>query len=262
MTLLLSSIVRRLRPAPLASAVADFLGLSARRLLETRDGVFWVNPVSNLGYSLIQGMYEARMEAVLHKYLFPGAVFVDVGANEGYFAVLASRLVGAGGIVVAVEPQSRLQNVIATNIGLNQCFNVRLAKAALSSKTELVSLALTPEMFSGATSLFKAARFWSKKEIVQSYTLRDFLDRCALERCDLMKVDIEGAEYDVFMEAGDVLTAGTITTIALEFHPSVLERRGLSQNDLGRFIEACGYTYLGDSVYSRRDPARASLQPE
>jgi FkbM family methyltransferase len=148
-----------------------------------------------------------------------------------------------------VEPQSRLQGVIAANLGLNQCFNVRLSRAVLSGKTELAKLSLATEMNSGATSLFPGTKYSSETEAVQSFTLADFWDRCGLDKCDLMKVDIEGAEYDVFMGAEGVLRRGMIRTIALEFHPSILKQRGLSQDDLGRFILSCGYHYLGDSVY-------------
>jgi len=68
-----------------------------------------------------------------------------------------------------------------------------------------------------------------------------------------MKVDIEGAEYDVFMSAADVLKKGLIQNIALEFHPSMLERRGLRAADLHNHMIQCGYevdTELGPSVYS------------
>jgi hypothetical protein len=95
--MMLAGLVRRLRPAPLASAVARISRLSKRRVVRTPNGMFWVNPVSNLGYSLMNGEYEARMQEVLEQYLYPGAVFVDLGANEGYFTVMASRLVGRAG---------------------------------------------------------------------------------------------------------------------------------------------------------------------
>jgi FkbM family methyltransferase len=253
-TPLLACLVRRLRPAPLASAVARISRLSERRIVQTPNGAFWLNPVSNLGYSLMRGEYEARMQAILEQYLYPGAVFVDLGANEGYFTVMASRLVGPRGTVMAVEPQSRLQGVIAVNLGLNQCFNVRLARAVLSDKTELASLFLATEMYSGATSLFPGGRYRRKTESVQSFTLAEFLDRCGLEKCDLMKVDIEGAEYDLFIGARRVLERGMIRTIALEFHPSILKQRGLSHDDLGRLISSCGYNYLGDSIYRWNEP--------
>jgi FkbM family methyltransferase len=71
------------------------------------------------------------MGAVLRRYLRPGAVFIDMGANEGYFSVLASGVVGPSGAVIAVEPQSRLQGVIQTNLDANACLNVRLVRCVV-----------------------------------------------------------------------------------------------------------------------------------
>jgi hypothetical protein len=114
----------KLRPALLASFVARVCGLNKRRLVRTEEGTFFINPISNFGSILLAGEYEPQMGAVLRSYLRPGDVFIDMGANEGYFSVLASSLVGPHGTVIAVEPQSRLQGVIQTNIGENTCSNV------------------------------------------------------------------------------------------------------------------------------------------
>lgn len=245
----LAELITRIRPMPLAAAAARISGMSKRRPVRTDNGVFWLNPVTNLGRALQRGPYEPALEATLRKYLYPGAVFIDLGANEGYFTVIASGLVGPSGQVIAIEPQFRLQSVIAANLALNNCFNVRLARAVVAGRTEPVELSMTSEINSGASSLFPATKYRLPTEAVQGYTLADFLNRCAVGGCELMKVDIEGAEYDVFMAAGDVLRSGIIRTIAIEFHPRAFKRRGLSQNELGAFIESCGYVYLGDSLY-------------
>jgi protein-L-isoaspartate O-methyltransferase len=144
--------IRGLRPAPLASAIARISRLDRRRFVQTEHGAFFVNPMSNLGSRLLLGEYEQSTTALLSQYLKPGAVFVDLGANEGYFTVIASRVVGPGGRVFAIEPQSRLPEVLETNLRANYCRNVRLIKAVVSSKTERMQLALISDMNTGATS--------------------------------------------------------------------------------------------------------------
>jgi FkbM family methyltransferase len=233
--------IRRLRPAPLASAIAHISGLNRRRLVHTEYGTFFVNPVSNLGFQLLRGEYEPSTRTVLCQYLKPGAVFVDLGANEGYFTVLASRLVGPRGMVIAVEPQSRLQGVIRTNLRANDCHNVRLVKAAVSSKTQRVQLELGSEMNNGATSLFRCTKYPLPKEEVQSVTLAELFHSVEVHQCDLMKVDIEGAEYDAFMGAQEVLKRGVIRHMAIEVHDSILARRGLSWNRTHQVLSECGY---------------------
>jgi FkbM family methyltransferase len=246
--------IRRLRPAPLAAVIASICRLNKRRTLRTEDGTFLVNPISRLGFELATGHhYEPNMVEVLRKYLQPGSVFIDLGANEAYFSVIASQIVGPRGTVVAVEPQSRLQSVIQANLTLNTCYNVRVVRAVVSSQTGIVPLQLSSELNNGGSSLFRSTRYRVPTEEVRSVTLAEFLSRTGIERCDLMKVDIEGAEHDVFMTSTDILKSGTIRNIALEIHHSILEDRGLSGNELHHAILNCGYRLhddLGHWVYS------------
>ncbi|MBL8227485.1 MAG: FkbM family methyltransferase [Bryobacterales bacterium] len=243
----------KLRPAALASVVATLCGLNKRRMVSTPNGTFFINPVSNFGAAILDGDYEPRMKMVLDTYLPSNGVFIDIGANEGYFSVLASRCVGAQGIVVAIEPQSRLQPVIQANLDINRCHNVRLLKCLVSGKTGEMNLSLSPDVNTGASTLFRQTKYSLPTERVESVTMADLFVRAKVDHCDLMKVDIEGAEYDVFMEAGEVLCKGIIRHLALEFHESILESRGLRAAVLHDFIIRSGYRVnrdLGPSVYS------------
>ena len=233
--------IRRIRPAPLASALAHITGLNRREFVKSEHGTFFVAPMSQLGFHLRYGEYEAATTAILRNSLAPGAVFVDLGANEGYFTVLASRLVGPQGIVIAVEPQSRLQGVITANLEANNCRNVRLVKAVVSSRTERVNLALTSAINNGSSSLFKHTKYPLPTEEVQSFTLGDLFASIEVKRCDLMKMDIEGSEYDALTGAQEVLKRGIIRLMTIEVHDSILERRGLSWNRAHEVILECGY---------------------
>lgn len=260
----LQGFVRSLRPAVLASLVGRVSGLSRRRKLQTADGTFWINPISDLGWSLANGGYESGMKVVLEQYLKPGCTFIDLGANEGYFSVIASRLVGPRGTVISVEPQSRLQAVVQTNLSLNHCDNVRIIKAAVTSRSEPVTFELTPDVNTGGSSLFRSTKYACRQEVVDGLTLADFIQRTGIEYCDLMKVDIEGAEYDAFMGSGDTLEKGIIRNISLELHPAILKKRGLSAGDLHQRILAAGYTLhseLGNWVYTFEGTSASSASP-
>src|SRR4051812_38970298 len=121
--LFLYQCLARVRPAPVASALKRLLRVR-RRAVTTPEGTFWIDPVSNLGLELLRGRYEPSLTEVVRRYLRPGGVFVDVGANEGYFSAIAARLVGPTGRVVAVEPQARLRPVLEENFRLNGVANV------------------------------------------------------------------------------------------------------------------------------------------
>src|SRR4051794_27016084 len=109
---LLSMALLRVRPASLADLIKRAAGIN-RLLLETDHGRFFVDPCSNLGWQLCEhGTYEEGMRLTIEKYLPPGGVFLDLGANEGYFTVIAARRCGPSGHVVAIEPQLRLLPIL------------------------------------------------------------------------------------------------------------------------------------------------------
>src|SRR5262249_23789681 len=122
----------RVRPAQLSAIVKRILNI--RRLcVQAKTGDrFLVDPVSVLGAHLIrESEHEPGWTRALQHVLRPGDIFLDVGGNEGYFSVLASKLV-AHGRVHCIEPQSRLQSIIENNLALNSRTNVLVHRIALS----------------------------------------------------------------------------------------------------------------------------------
>lgn len=194
------------------------------------------------------------MVEVLQRYLRPGATFIDLGANEGYFSVIGSGLVGPAGRVYAVEPQARLGPVIAKNLELNGRTNVTHCSVAIGGHSGSAEIFLASEVNSGGSSFFRPARYWMKRQATRALTLLDFLDENKIESCDLMKVDVEGAEYEILMNAGNVLASGRIRAIALEIHNEILGRQGLSGATLHEHVLASGYSLnrdIGPWVYFR-----------
>ncbi len=116
----LQAILMRVRPAPFASFLKK-LSRVERTVISTSEGLFWIDPVSVFGYEISRkGVYEASMLGTLDRFLAPGATFVDVGANEGYFSVAAAKRCGRSGRIIAVEPQQRLQPIIRENLRINE----------------------------------------------------------------------------------------------------------------------------------------------
>jgi FkbM family methyltransferase len=247
------SLVRRIRPAPLGWQVGKMLGLAERRILTLSGGTrVWVSPISDLGSALAGGDYEPVTQAVLRKYLRAGDTFIDAGANEGFFTVLGSQLVGAAGKVIAIEPQSRLQEVIRRNIALNGCENAQLIQAGIASQRGSFQLSLASDMNSGGSSIYQTTRYKQPEETVRTITLADLLAEGAVAGCQLMKVDVEGAEYDIFLNAGEILRSGVLRNIALEIHEHILMKQGLDPRKVHDFVVDCGYRLnndLGHPVY-------------
>src|SRR3954466_14688534 len=108
------------------------------------------------------GIWEPNLTSWLEGRLRPGDVFVDVGANVGYFPLLASRLVGTEGRVVAVEPFPRTNAVLRRNVAASGVENVRVEDVAVWDSSAELELFGASDRIVGGTTLDPAwAARWS-----------------------------------------------------------------------------------------------------
>ncbi len=155
------------------------------------------------------GAYEPLVTAQVRARLGPGAVFVDVGANIGYFSLLAATLVGEAGRVVAFEPSAGNGDLIRRSLADNGFANVELHQKAVA---ERAGRFLLDE--GGANSnarIVTASPDGYERPAVEAVALDEAL--ADLARLDLVKLDIEGAEARAW--------AGMQGLIA-RFHPPLL----------------------------------------
>ena len=240
-TLALGDFLMRVRPAPLAALLKALL-LVRRVEHATPEGTFWIDPASYQGLALARhGVYEPELLATVKNRLRPGGVFVDVGANEGYFSVVASRIVGLSGRVLSIEPQARLQRVLRRNFELNGCANTRLVAAAVSDRPGQAVLHLTPGVNNSASSFHRPTRYPLLRQRVPTLPLEAILDQAGVQSCDLMKIDIEGWEYEAVLGSRALFTSGRVRALALELHPQLLAPRGLDAEQITLFLAGCGY---------------------
>lgn len=243
---LIGSLLLRLRPAPLAVFFKSLLRIRRRELV-TDDGVFWVDPASNAGQRMWRsGAYDAESSALLKRILKPGDTFLDVGANEGCLAVPAARLVGPAGRVVAVEPQIRLHPILRRNRELN-AVQFEILAAAISDRSGMGEIHLTPDVNNSASGLTAQTRYKLPTQSVDLLTLDELFARLALPSRVVMKMDIEGFEYEAILGSPELFRSGRIPHILLELHSSYIERRGLDPAALPRFLTKCGYQHLPNS---------------
>lgn len=238
----LYSLLARIRPAPVSSVLKRLFGI-ARRPVTTPEGTFWIDPVSNLGLCLLrQGTYEPAMTRTIKRYLPPGGTFVDVGANEGYFGVIAAKAVGPAGRVLLVEPQTRLRPVLAENVRLNGVANFVVEEAAVTDTAGTETLHLAPDLNTGASGLTRVTRYRVPTQTVRTTTLTELFTKHGIDRADLVKIDIEGYEHEAVFGSADLFRARRVRALALEVHPPILRRRGRDPSAIHQFLAGCGYT--------------------
>jgi FkbM family methyltransferase len=243
-----------LRPEELGSIVKKILGVK-RKIFRIGEFDLWLDPASNLGYQLLsQGEVEEQTKLSIETILHEGDIFVDVGANEGWFSLQAARRVGPGGCVYCIEPQERLWPVIIKNFLLNTMTQYRILPYAVGEKHEDVDLNLSLSMNTGSTSIVPLFRqHFRKQQQIRCTTLDYLADLYRMKEITLVKMDIEGYELFALKGMQNLLRAGRIRNLLIELHPSQLARLGQSVDDVVRYIEGFQYHSSDGRIWHTRD---------
>jgi len=179
----------------------------------------------------IDGCYTRRFEVP------PGATVVDIGANAGVFTLWALK--GGAARVIAVEPSPRMCEYLSRNVSSNGFSNVTVIQAACGGRTgETVLYSRGDE---GLNSLYCRDVLGSTFQPLcrtPVLTLEDIFSRYGVETCHLLKLDCEGAEYEILLNTRED-TLNRIEMITMEYHV------GLNDHDpeeLVSFLEAHGFS--------------------
>jgi FkbM family methyltransferase len=172
------------------------------------------------------GNYEVAETRFCLRRLASGMTVVDVGANIGLYTLLFAKLVGERGAVHAFEPEAKNHERLATNVLLNRFGNVRVRHAAVYHESGNLTLNVFPDSVNSWHSLgapvlpdpFRRGKTMApeSKQDVAAVSLDDYCEKEKLERIDLLKVDVEGAELEVFRGARRLLSEGRIDAILFE----------------------------------------------
>ena len=168
----------------------------------------WIDPVGLLGDLYFYGVpREPETVRFVRQQLRPGDVFVDVGANEGYFALIAAGCVASTGHVYAFEPNPTLMRQLERQVASNRLDDVLdLVQLAVSDRdAEALEFFVSQDPSNtGISSLtpwdghLESGALTSEATIqVPVTTLDSWTRRVGLERMDMVKIDVEGAEQHV-----------------------------------------------------------------
>jgi FkbM family methyltransferase len=184
--------------------------------------------------------YEPEL-AYLEKVLSPGKVLIDVGANFGVYTLVASKLVGPAGKVIAFEPTAHSFAILQQNIALNHCANVRAFQVALAQRRGKAWL------YHGwdpvGNSLGMDPLCGEEGEDVQTEALDNILSENGIDRVDVIKIDVEGAEELVLRGATRSLALHKPVVI-FEFNPGCAARLGLSPHGARGLLGSLGYEFM------------------
>lgn len=237
-----------------------------QRVVESRFGARFAVDTQDLiqRYLYLFGVWEPHMTAWLQRRLRPGDGFVDVGANIGYYSVLASRLVGETGRVTAIEASPTFHERLLQQVRLNGCGNVRAVNAALSDSRKTLTFVLASSRNMGANSIVPYDGPAESTFEIEARPMGAVLTEEEITNARVIKIDVEGAEGSVVRGMAPLL--GRLrpdAEITVEVTPDRMRQLGDSLEELMETLRSHGFhTYrLANSYSSASYPATVWGKP-
>lgn len=203
------------------------------------DCVMTLDLANVIHRQIFMGCFARDMTRWARAILRTGGAFLDIGAHAGYFSLLAADRVGRDGRVYALEPNPRTFETLQANLKASGVANVTSVKCGLADRPGTLRLHAPPSIFDyNATVLPRAD--WVSVEI-PTRTLDDCLTGWNVDRIDLMKLDVEGAEPLVLAGGSKSLARGVVRHAMIEVNGPRLTEGGSSPELLARTLDSMGF---------------------
>lgn len=208
----------------------------------------YANDLSLTPALLIDGIFEVGLTNYMFQNIKEGMTVIDVGANLGYFSVLIGYLVGAQGKVYAYEANPEMHRLLVDNLTVNELKHNAVAINQAVSWSEGTLNFNVSKRFKGNSSLiahsgqYKADFKSDEFEVIAVKATA--LDNAHLgEKVDFIKIDVEGAELEVFTGMGEIIAAHK-PQIVFEFNKSMMgEAVEAFRNNLESHRTQYGYRF-------------------
>ena len=224
---------------PLVSKIDKIL----RRLLacqgpfKVQDSKLFIKPEAPVFHELVigNGYHEEKTTEILKALLGDRTrkLVIDIGANIGYFTLIAAREIGTKGKVLCFEPEEENFSLLLQNIQINRLNNTVIAEnKAISDKNGTTYLNIDPRT-KGCHSIVFSKNGWTKSQC-ETVTLDDYLIDFSENHpvVDLIKIDAEGAEFNILKGMEKTIDKSPDLKMILEFAPKLLIKAQSSPQNL------------------------------
>jgi len=208
-------------------------------------GAWWLAEKGALDHEL---MYDKFEDAELHlasRLLRPGMTVVDIGAHHGLYSLLAAKLVGRRGRVIAFEPSPRERRRLQRHLRVNGFSNVEVDERAVADANGEADFFLVRGFRDWGNSLRPPA-VPEKTEKVRVNVCR--LDEALAERgirvVDFIKLDAEGAELAVLQGARELLQRTRRPAILAEVQDLRTRSWGYAAREITRLLASWNYEWF------------------
>jgi FkbM family methyltransferase len=191
--------------------------------------------------------------------LRPGDTVVDVGANVGVYAAVAARLVGPEGSVLALEPLPFPREALLELVRRNGFTQVRVLPVAAGASRGSMQLHVTAGA-SGLTSAYARGNASVPVE-VEKTTLDAVVEKSGCPPPRLLKIDVEGFEFDAMKGAARLLTTENAPVVLFESNPELLAPSQGTFADIQKWLAVRGYDLFGLTPGGLRPVAANTRHP-
>lgn len=227
-----------------------FFGTKETIQIQTLEGIKIQLPSSDaltLGIGHL-GVVNRNETDMCKKILKKGDIVIDVGAYiDGWYSLLAAKLVGEEGRVYAFEPHPFYYKLFKNNIKLNNITNIMSIKCGVSDRVG------TFNFYEGGigSSIIKGhvedvtkkigGKNYGRAIKIKTTTLNKFVKEKQIKHIALMKIDVEGAEMKVLKGATNILKEADGPDFIVEVVDEYLKRGGSSKQELLSYMNVFGY---------------------
>ena len=187
------------------------------------------------------GFWEAWITSWITRWLRPGMTFLDIGANVGYYTMIADRLVGKYGSVVAYEANPVYAELLRNTRNRNNA-NFKLRNYAVADHLGEETL-IVPDTLHGSASIVQKFEDFSNKTeyVVPATTLDHEVMNLIFFRHDIVKIDAEGAEEMIWAGGSRLWDSLDHTTVMLEWTPNAYSDQFMNKLYDWGYVSTVGY---------------------
>lgn len=190
----------------------------------------------------LYGSYELPSVRFIRRVVKPGDVVVDVGAQIGYITLAMATLAPGKVTVHAFEPEPLNIQRLRNNIALNPGVDVRIVEKAVSDSNGAIRLYLSKDHNAGTHSTISGGTNVSDDYVeIPAVTLDTYVRDQNIAALRLMKIDVEGGEYEVIKGAHETLTS-LRPIVLMELSDALQESRGFSTVEFKKLMKQFGYS--------------------
>jgi FkbM family methyltransferase len=229
-----------------------YLKPSSHTSTSFKDGIIWLDnedlAIFTTSDSYIEnailttGTYEAEIQKIISFSLQPGDFALDIGCNIGLQSLRMHKIVGASGKIISFEPLDYLRKKSIKNFNLNKSATIHLLPYALSDIEGTLELSINENVYNQGTFSLLQNSSGATRQIIEIKVGDDLPEIKSLEKLNLIKIDVEGFEFNVLK--GLKFTLSRLKPrIIFEYDSNYWIRNKQDIVDCYRFLTALNYTF-------------------